>query len=188
MLLGLPRDGLVTQLSHAGYLGEELAKAQIALQLGMRYDQDRPLKPREVAAEEPRDVSTGSAQSKGAPISPVEQVTTARTQVEPQTLTQFEKTAPGERVDIVVEVTRLLAERALSVEFLDMEQAEPFAAYHRTARRVEVNWSQETKFIMGQESEIQPKALVRIVGRLLQSGLISGDRMIILTQVARIVK
>jgi tetrahydromethanopterin S-methyltransferase subunit A len=30
MLLGLLRDGLVTQLSHAGYLGEELTKAQTA--------------------------------------------------------------------------------------------------------------------------------------------------------------
>src|SRR6266576_5504611 len=36
MLLCLLRDGLVTQLSHAGYLGEELAKAQTALQFGMR--------------------------------------------------------------------------------------------------------------------------------------------------------
>src|SRR5712692_3184255 len=36
MLLGLLRDGLVTQLSHAGYLGEELAKAQTALQFGLR--------------------------------------------------------------------------------------------------------------------------------------------------------
>src|SRR5205807_1987707 len=44
MLLGLLRDGLITQLSHAGYLGEELAKAQTALQFGLRYDQDRPLR------------------------------------------------------------------------------------------------------------------------------------------------
>src|SRR5713226_3935981 len=44
MLLGLLREGLVTQLSHAGYMGEELAKAQTALQFGLRYDQDRPLR------------------------------------------------------------------------------------------------------------------------------------------------
>src|SRR5437016_14413726 len=50
MLLGLLREGLVTQLSHAGYLGEELAKAQTALQLGLRYDQDRPLRLRESPA------------------------------------------------------------------------------------------------------------------------------------------
>src|SRR5438132_3867980 len=51
MLLGLLRDGLVTQLSHTGYLGEELAKAQTALQFGLRYDQDRPLRPRETPAQ-----------------------------------------------------------------------------------------------------------------------------------------
>src|SRR5262249_30649449 len=44
MLLGLLREGLVTQLSHAGYLGEELAKAEAALRFHERYNQDRPLK------------------------------------------------------------------------------------------------------------------------------------------------
>ncbi len=43
MLLGLSRAGLVSQLSHAGYLGAELAKAEAALRLGLRYEQDRPL-------------------------------------------------------------------------------------------------------------------------------------------------
>src|SRR5207245_5568830 len=60
MLLGLLRDGLVTQLSHAGYLGEELAKAQTALQFGMRYDQDRPLRPRESPAAAALPQATGS--------------------------------------------------------------------------------------------------------------------------------
>src|SRR2546421_7636860 len=53
MLLGLLRAGLVTQLSHAGYLGEELAKAQTALQFGLRYDQDRSLRARETGAPPP---------------------------------------------------------------------------------------------------------------------------------------
>src|SRR5262249_35503541 len=38
MLLGLLREGLVKQLSHAGYLGEELAKAEAALRFDVRYD------------------------------------------------------------------------------------------------------------------------------------------------------
>src|SRR4029077_6014757 len=58
ILLGLLREGLVTQLSHVGYLGEELAKAQTALQLDLRYDQDRPLRKREVG-EKTIDVATG---------------------------------------------------------------------------------------------------------------------------------
>jgi tetrahydromethanopterin S-methyltransferase subunit A len=44
MLLGLLREGLISQLSHAGYLGGELAKAETALRLGLRYEQDRPLR------------------------------------------------------------------------------------------------------------------------------------------------
>ena len=44
MLLGLLRERLVSQLSHAGYLGAELAKAEAALRLGLRYEQDQPLK------------------------------------------------------------------------------------------------------------------------------------------------
>ena len=47
--LGLVREGLVSQLSHAGYLGEELAKAEAALRLELRYAQDRPLKRMETA-------------------------------------------------------------------------------------------------------------------------------------------
>jgi len=35
--------GLVSQLSHAMYLGRELAKAEIALQLGKNYVQEKPL-------------------------------------------------------------------------------------------------------------------------------------------------
>jgi tetrahydromethanopterin S-methyltransferase subunit A len=47
MLMGLLREGLVSQLSHAGYLGGELAKAETALRLGLHYEQDRPLKKRD---------------------------------------------------------------------------------------------------------------------------------------------
>lgn len=44
MLLGLLRERLISQLSHAGYLGGELAKAESALRLGLPYIQDRPLR------------------------------------------------------------------------------------------------------------------------------------------------
>ena len=44
IVLGLLRESLVSQLSHAGYLGAELAKAEAALRLGLHYEQDRPLR------------------------------------------------------------------------------------------------------------------------------------------------
>jgi dihydropteroate synthase len=37
--------GLVTRLDHAGYLGRELEKAEMALRLGRSYNQDEPLIP-----------------------------------------------------------------------------------------------------------------------------------------------
>lgn len=43
LLLGLLREELVSQLSHAGYLGIELEKAQLAARAGVEYHQDRPL-------------------------------------------------------------------------------------------------------------------------------------------------
>jgi tetrahydromethanopterin S-methyltransferase subunit A len=39
------RAQLVSQLSHAGYLGSELSKAESALRLGLYYEQDHPLRP-----------------------------------------------------------------------------------------------------------------------------------------------
>lgn len=44
LLLGLLREDLISQLSHAGYLGSELAKAEMALRAGWQYEQDRPLR------------------------------------------------------------------------------------------------------------------------------------------------
>ncbi len=44
MMLGLINAGLLGCLSHAGYLGMELAKAETALRLGLDYEQDRPVR------------------------------------------------------------------------------------------------------------------------------------------------
>ncbi|MFD5492549.1 hypothetical protein ACFYY3_11390 [Streptomyces sp. NPDC001812] len=44
MLLGLLDAGVITEPSHAGYLGGELTKAETALRLGLHYDQDLPLR------------------------------------------------------------------------------------------------------------------------------------------------
>lgn len=44
ILLAILDKNLVSQMSHAGYLGAELAKAETAVRLGLEYVQDRPLK------------------------------------------------------------------------------------------------------------------------------------------------
>lgn len=44
IMLAVLKQGLVTQLSHASYLGRELAKAEIAIKYNYRYEQDQPLR------------------------------------------------------------------------------------------------------------------------------------------------
>src|SRR2546427_4318864 len=100
MLLGLLRDGLVTQLSHAGYLGEELAKAQTALQFGLRYDQDRLLRPRE-SPEAVSPQATGSEKQSTTPS----QAPLKRSFVDVSTLKQLETIAPNADVDLFLSVT-----------------------------------------------------------------------------------
>ena len=44
ILLSLLQNELISQLSHAGYLGAELNKAETALKLNLKYEQDQSLK------------------------------------------------------------------------------------------------------------------------------------------------
>ncbi|MBU0762237.1 MAG: DUF4346 domain-containing protein [Candidatus Altiarchaeota archaeon] len=37
-------NGLISRIDHAAYVGYELAKAEIALKNGLKYEQDRPVK------------------------------------------------------------------------------------------------------------------------------------------------
>ncbi|HEY7981537.1 MAG TPA: DUF4346 domain-containing protein [Candidatus Eremiobacteraceae bacterium] len=45
MALALIRENVVTQMTHAAYLGGELAKAETALRTSLVYEQDHPLRP-----------------------------------------------------------------------------------------------------------------------------------------------
>src|SRR5207245_2601021 len=95
-LLGLIREGLVSQLSHAEYLGGELAKAEAALRLGVRvrYEQDRPLR-HDTAPEEAEAPAKPAAASGSA------------------SWDQLSSTPLGQRVDVVIEVTALPEEHLL---------------------------------------------------------------------------
>jgi tetrahydromethanopterin S-methyltransferase subunit A len=43
MALALIRENIITQMTHAAYIGAELAKAETALRTGLEYEQDHPL-------------------------------------------------------------------------------------------------------------------------------------------------
>jgi len=175
MLLGLLRDGLVTQLSHAGYLGEELAKAQTALQFGLRYDQDRPLRPRETpaqpVAEGTKTTTTGPPKIPAVPV---------------LTLKQLGETAPGTLVDLFFSVTDLPREQVLGGVFLLPDETGTNQAFPRTSQRLEVEWGPTSKLIMGGANDLVVGALLRVVGKYDQNSLVHGEQLVVLTRVAKI--
>ncbi len=174
MLLGLLRDGFVTQLSHAGYLGEELAKAQTALQFGLRYDQDRPLRPRETPAQ---PVAEGAkTETPGPPKIPPVPVLTVK---------QLGEIVPGTLVDLFFSVTDLPREQVLGGVFLLPDETGTNQAFPRTSQRLEVEWGPTSKLIMGGPADLVVGALLRVVGKYDQNNLIHGEQLVALTRVAK---
>jgi len=179
MLLGLLRDGLVTQLSHAGYLGEELAKAQTALQFGLRYDQDRLLRPRESSPE----TTTAATQ----PPSPAPQAPPKPPPIKLYTLKQLEAVVPpGTDVDLFISVTDLPRERVLGGIFAEADETGPSRTLTRTTQRIEVEWTPTIKFAMGDADDLVVGALLRVFGKFDQNHLIHGEMIIVLTKVAQL--
>lgn len=187
MLLGLLREGLVTQLSHAGYLGEELAKAQVALRLGLRYDQDRPLRPREMPATEPVGEAPSAPAATAAPATtpPPPRMPAISP---PATWAELEATGVGSPVDVVLAVTAMPAPDLLSGGFLEADEAELFSAYRRTPHEIRVRWDASLQFIMGGADDLRAGALVRVRGTLAAGPLVEAQRLVILTRVARVIE
>ncbi len=173
MLLGLLREGLVSQLSHAGYLGAELAKAEAALRLGssVRYEQDRVLRQDDAPAPPP---SSSTPAAKPA-ISP------------PRTWKQLSDTPLGEEVDVVCEINAQLTENLLEGTVGEPTEREPFSLFRRTEHILRVYWSPaSTQVIMGEPGQVTPGALLRVRGRRRSENEVDAERLVILTGSARI--
>jgi tetrahydromethanopterin S-methyltransferase subunit A len=181
MLLGLLREGLVTQLSHAGYLGEELAKAEAAMRFDLRYDQDRPLRRSEGVAATPVQPVQTPASDPAAPPS-MAAITP------PMAAAELAAATPGMMVNVALTITSLPTSNLLQGELLQPDDAEPFSAFRRTRQSVQVRWSPTTQFAMGEAADLQVGALVRARGTLGDGRLIAAERLVILTHVARIVE
>src|SRR2546426_4207005 len=183
MLLGLLRDGLVTQLSHAGYLGEELAKAQTALQFGLRHDQDRPLRLREspAAATTLPQVIGSEKQSTTPPQAPPK-----RTFVEVSTLKQLETLAPNTDVDLFLSVTDLPREHILGGIFVEPDMTGASRVLRGTPQRIEVEWTLASRLVMGGAEDLVVGAILRVLGKFYENNLVHGEQIIILTRVEKL--
>ncbi|MEU7865570.1 hypothetical protein [Dactylosporangium sp. NPDC049140] len=82
LVLGLVRAGLLTDPAHAGYLGAELAKAELALRFDFQYRQDHPL-----------TRPTGCSQSVSAQRTPPDTAGTGRDAED--VMEQRQRAAPG---------------------------------------------------------------------------------------------
>jgi tetrahydromethanopterin S-methyltransferase subunit A len=184
MLLGLLRDGLVTQLSHAGYLGEELAKAQTAVQFGLRYDQDRPLRPRESPADATEERQSMSPEKQASPSQPPAPPKPSRVQL--FTLKQLEGFVPGTEVDLFLSVTDLPREQVLGGIFVEPDETGTFRTFGRTSRRIEVEWVPTSRLIMGDAADLVVGALLRVVGKFDENKLLHGAQIVVLTRVAKL--
>jgi tetrahydromethanopterin S-methyltransferase subunit A len=184
MVLGLLREGLVTQLSHAGYMGEELAKAEAALRLGLRYDQDRPLRRMEApAAATPAAAPT----TDDAPAAPSPAPSGMSRITPPATWEEMEAAAPGAEVNATLAVTAMPEPGLLEGDYLAPDEAEPFNVFHQTPHALRVRWSPGvTRVIMGETADVVPGALLRVRGAFAPDRLLEAAALVVLTRVARV--
>src|SRR5258708_6291926 len=170
MLLGLIREGLVSQLSHAGYLGGELAKAEAALRLGVRvrYEQDRPLRSDTPPPEE--------AEAPAKPAAPSRSVN----------WDQLSSTPLGQRVDVVIEVTALPEEHLLEGRLAEPSEEDPWRSYSRTEHTLRIRWSSATQVAMGNPQHFQLGALLRALGILRQRDEVEAEKIVVKSHVATI--
>ncbi|HJT57311.1 MAG TPA: hypothetical protein VJ761_12500 [Ktedonobacteraceae bacterium] len=173
MLLGLIREGLISQLSHVGYLGGELAKAESALRLGVRvrYEQDRPLRsdgPPPEEAEAPAAAATPAAPSMSVGWE------------------QFSSTPLGQQVNVAIEVTALPVEHLLEGTLAEPSEEDPWRSFRRTEHVLRVRWSSATQVAMGSPQHFQPGALLRARGTLRLHDEVEAEKIAVLTKVATI--
>lgn len=171
MLLGLLREGLVSQLSHAGYLGGELAKAESALRLGMgvHYKQDRPLRSEATEDAPPADLMTGVTPPPPAPSNPF-------------TRTQFSAAMAGTRVDVTMVVTIPSTAHLLEGVLAEPVEGSFLRIYRRTDHLLRFRWNDETKVVMGTSSQFEQGAILRASGLLRQPGEVEAEKIVVLTK------
>jgi hypothetical protein len=171
MLLGLLREGLVSQLSHAGYLGGELAKAESALRLGssVHYEQDRPLRSEAPEDATPAGQESGRTPPPSAPSNPF-------------TRAQFSVATVGTRVDVTMVVTVSPTKHLLEGVLAEPVEGSFLRAYQRTDHPLRFSWGDDTKVVMGTIKQFEQGAILRASGPLHQPGEVKAEKIVVLTK------
>jgi hypothetical protein len=192
ILLALVRNGLVTQLDHAGYLGAELAKAEAALRLGLRYVQDRPLPRRTEDPDATKSDSqsvrqqTGSVRTNGATAEHQSEQAAPAPGVVAKGPRQAGDSATGDSIQLVIEVVSASGGKTIHGFVADPDPADPYARYVRTSQRATAHYSVGTRFAMGTAQDVTAGALLRVRGTMKADGNLEIEAMAILTHVASV--
>jgi hypothetical protein len=104
------------------------------------------------------------------------------------TAVELAAATPGMAVNLALAITGLPAPDLLDGELLQADEAEPFSAFRRTGQEVQIHWSPTTQFAMGEATDLQVGALVRVRGALSERRFVEAERLVILTRVARILE
>lgn len=165
MLLGLLREDLVSQMSHVGYLGGELAKAEAALKLGLRYEQDRRLRALD-------NESKGGNNIMEAAKPPRKMMGLL-----PTTAAEMAATSAGEQIDVAFAVDEA-SPSLLRGLVLDRDGK---GAYHPTSQPIAARWQADTPLVMGTIEGVRLGAILRLKGLLGADGIVDAQQIVILT-------
>ena len=88
------------------------------------------------------------------------------------------QSASGEKVKVVVEISQSSPSGMLQGKLLEKQTEKVYA---RTSNDVTIHWSPETKFVMGQASDLHPKSVIHITGTVKDDRAVEAEQIVILT-------
>jgi hypothetical protein len=102
-----------------------------------------------------------------------------RRMMDTQPLTEhaLASSAPGESVDLAIEITAA-GDGSVAGRMLERSSQ---TRYRRTQRAVTLRWSARTKLVMGKSGDIRPGAIVQAHGPLDAGATLDADRLVVLT-------
>jgi hypothetical protein len=109
-----------------------------------------------------------------------------RSFVEVYTVKQLESIAPNTDVDLFLSVTDLPREHVLGGIFVEPDVTGTSRVLRGTSRRIEIEWTAASRFVMGGAEDLVVGAILRVFGKFDEKNLVRGEQVIVLTRVEKL--